>query len=77
MAKANAVLSIVMDETKTHRLKGLAKRPPFAVIEPSTLFVSEGKIKGLALYACNQRTSFEMSIEEFKQLTFEFVKNTA
>lgn len=61
-----------MDQSKTHRLKGLAKAVPFAVIEPHTLFVSRGKVHGLALYDCKQRTAFEMPLDEFMQLQFDF-----
>jgi len=66
-------LSIVMDATQTHRLKGLQKVVPFAVIEPHTLFVLDGNVHGLARYASNQHAEFEMPLLEFEQLSFEFV----
>lgn len=75
MTVKNATLSIVMDRTKTHTLKGLIRTVPFAVVRPHTLFVSQGKIHGLAMYACQKQAAFEMTIEEFEQLDFEFDDN--
>ncbi len=66
-------LSIVITGEKTSKLKGLKKAVPYAVVVPHTLYVSDGMIKGMALYACKTHAPFEMTVEEFKQLDFSFV----
>ena len=69
------VLMIIKDE-QTKCLKGLRKTVPHAVVIPSTLFVSDGKVRGVAQYDCNETAQFEMTVAEFEQLEFENFEQT-
>jgi hypothetical protein len=67
---------MIMKNEQTKCLKGLHKAVPHAVVIPHTLFVSDGKVRGVARYACDATAPFEMTIAEFEQLEFENFEQT-